>query len=212
MVYEKIPFTVDVEQLQKFYAAQVKPLPPMMSNTYWGGWSIMSPSGDYKDGWQSGHKCFSGSMGEAVWDVEKAHKLGFRPRMEHKVPTQLCTGYVLQVVQQIAQLGFNPRRARWSLLTAGGMSALHQDFLSDDCAVRLHIPIITNPGCVFVSRGEEEHIPADGSIYLVKVNCMHQVINRGREDRVHIIMDVWDSQWVSQHHRMPFKNTRSQSL
>jgi hypothetical protein len=46
-------------------------------------------------------------------------------------------------------------------------------------------------------------MPADGSCYLVAVNCLHRAYNHGNEDRIHIIMDVIDDVGISKYHRTP---------
>ena len=36
---------------------------------------------------------------------------------------------------------------------------------------RLHIPIITNPGCLMVRKNAVKHMPADGSVWITN-NCI----------------------------------------
>jgi hypothetical protein len=52
---------------------------------------------------------------------------------------------------------------------------------------RLHIPIITNPGCRFVIEDRSFHIPADGSVWVVNAEKYHNFFNGGEEDRIHLV-------------------------
>jgi hypothetical protein len=77
---------------------------------------------------------------------------------------------------------------------------------------RLHIPIITNPGCRFVIEDRSFHLPADGGVWIVNAKKYHNFFNGGEEDRIHLVAtlpfsklftkkkntnnQLWD-QWVS---------------
>ena len=50
---------------------------------------------------------------------------------------------------------------------------------------RLHIPIITNPGCIMVIEDVAKHLPADGSVYITNNLKYHNAFNGGEENRVH---------------------------
>ena len=52
---------------------------------------------------------------------------------------------------------------------------------------RLHIPIITNPGCRMVIENNALHMPADGGVWIVDATKYHNVFNGGEEDRIHIV-------------------------
>ena len=52
---------------------------------------------------------------------------------------------------------------------------------------RLHIPIITNPGCRFVIEDRSFHLPADGSVWVVNAKRYHNFFNGGEEDRIHLV-------------------------
>lgn len=204
MIYEKIDLGIDIDRLREYYHTNVAVLPPVMQSTAFGGWSILSYVGTYTDGWQTGHLCFkTDAQGVPYWDYELAEKLGVRLEAEHCNPTEVCTGYMLEVISWIRELGLNPCRARWSLLRAQSESTLHRDAADATYAVRLHIPVITNSQCTFYAGEEFAHMPADGSAYLIKVNRMHQIFNKSNEDRIHIIMNVFDAIGISKHHRMP---------
>lgn len=52
---------------------------------------------------------------------------------------------------------------------------------------RLHIPIITNPGSLFVVNHHVTHLPADGSVYFTDTRGYHTAFNGGETTRVHIV-------------------------
>ena len=52
---------------------------------------------------------------------------------------------------------------------------------------RLHIPIITNPGCIMVIENAAKHLPANGSVYITNNVKYHNFFNGGEENRVHLV-------------------------
>ncbi len=52
---------------------------------------------------------------------------------------------------------------------------------------RLHIPITTNPGSLFVVNHHVTHLPADGSVYFTDTRAYHTALNGGESHRVHIV-------------------------
>ena len=57
---------------------------------------------------------------------------------------------------------------------------------------RLHIPIITNPGCLMVIEDVAKHLPADGSVYITNNIKYHNAFNGGEENRVHLVACLTD--------------------
>jgi hypothetical protein len=58
---------------------------------------------------------------------------------------------------------------------------------------RLHIPIITNPGCKMVIEDVAKHMPADGSVTITNNVKYHNFFNGGEQDRIHIVACVLES-------------------
>jgi hypothetical protein len=52
---------------------------------------------------------------------------------------------------------------------------------------RLHIPIITNPGCIMVIEEVAKHLPADGSVWVTNNMKYHNFFNGGEEERIHLV-------------------------
>ena len=57
---------------------------------------------------------------------------------------------------------------------------------------RLHIPIITNPGCIMVIEEVAKHLPADGFAWVTNNMKYHNFFNGGEEDRVHLVACLTD--------------------
>ena len=57
---------------------------------------------------------------------------------------------------------------------------------------RLHIPIITNPGCLQVIGNVAKHLPADGSVWITNNTKYHNAFNGGEENRVHLVACLTD--------------------
>jgi hypothetical protein len=66
---------------------------------------------------------------------------------------------------------------------------------------RLHIPIITNPGCKMVIEDVAKHMPADGSVTITNNTKYHNFFNGGEQERIHLVACVLED---------PFKNGRVQ--
>ena len=52
---------------------------------------------------------------------------------------------------------------------------------------RLHIPIITNPGCSMVIENTAKHLPADGSVWITNNTKYHNFFNGGEQNRIHLV-------------------------
>lgn len=52
---------------------------------------------------------------------------------------------------------------------------------------RLHIPVVSNPGSLFVVNHHVTHLPADGSVYFTDTRAYHTALNGGGTHRVHYV-------------------------
>ena len=57
---------------------------------------------------------------------------------------------------------------------------------------RLHIPIITNPGCSMVIENVAKHLPADGNVTITNNTKYHNFFNGGEQARIHLVACVLD--------------------
>ena len=94
---------------------------------------------------------------------------------------ELENTYFKHVYDQLSQR-FKLGRTR--ILKKGPRSTLSWH---KDPEPRLHIPIITNPGCRLVVEDRAFHLPADGSVWVVNAKKYHNFFNGGEEDRIHLV-------------------------
>ena len=52
---------------------------------------------------------------------------------------------------------------------------------------RIHIPIYTNPGSLFIVNHHCTHLPADGSVYFTDTRGYHTALNGGENPRTHLV-------------------------
>jgi len=55
---------------------------------------------------------------------------------------------------------------------------------------RLHIPIVTNKGCMMVIENVAKHMPADGTVTITNNTKFHNFFNGGEQARVHLVACV----------------------
>jgi hypothetical protein len=210
MFYEKLKITVDIARLQQDVEKHVFALgdPVFQGDEYgydnFGGWSLLTRSGNWQDGWEVGHTGHPAEHivspgGQPNYPVHKF--LNLSHSFEHANPTEGCQGYIAEVMDVINGQGFYPRRARVSLLRPGGTTLLHQDAVGSVYMARIHIPLWTNQQCIHHCDSVDLHMPADGSVYILWVNRLHQVHNRSEQNRYHIIMDAYDTEHQTEHFR-----------
>lgn len=166
-----------------------------------GGWSLTSRDGDWKDGWGFFQNDEDNARETYFPKNENNYKalkfFNIAMSTEYDQPTQGYHGEIARVLDQIADMGLTPRRARVTCLKAGAKSLVHRDAGDNEYMARIHIPLITNPECVFISNGENLYMEP-GTVYMVWVNQWHQIRNDSDQDRYHIIMDAYDTKHVTQ--------------
>ncbi len=55
---------------------------------------------------------------------------------------------------------------------------------------RLHIPIVADPGSLFVVANHVTHLPADGSVYFTDTRAFHTAMNGGRSRRLSLVAAI----------------------
>ena len=137
-----------------------------------------------------------------------------RPGVEHPTAEDNCGRFWTRVddsyaevprdtmVDESAYSEFNPLFANTyleqvyeqliALFPIGRMRVLGKDPYNcnswhRDPEPRLHIPIITNPGSLFIVNHHCTHLPADGSVYFTDTRGYHTALNGGEDSRVHIV-------------------------
>ncbi len=62
-----------------------------------------------------------------------------------------------------------------------------------DPECRLHVPIITNPGCSMVIENVAKHLPANGKVWITNNTKYHNFFNGGEQSRIHLVACVLES-------------------
>ena len=75
-----------------------------------------------------------------------------------------------------------------SLVVPGQTIPEHVD-VKEGCTERVHVPIETDPLCVFVQEGREHYL-SPGHAWLIDPTAPHAVVHRGARDRVHLMFNV----------------------
>ncbi|MFC6335557.1 hypothetical protein GIR22_20750 [Pseudomonas sp. CCM 7891] len=174
-------FSADVDLLKKHFLEEVTKTDPILfkdNNVKYYGWAITSRDGSVDDG----VKRISDNTNN----------------IRGVTPTKVCSGYLLEVMDSLKDAGVSPYRARlMQMESEGDEMQFHVDATKETW--RLHIPITTNPDCLFEWRREDGtiesvHLPADGSAWLVRVDVQHRAINKskGSASRVHLLMGCAD--------------------
>ncbi|MBA3667171.1 MAG: aspartyl/asparaginyl beta-hydroxylase domain-containing protein [Sphingomonas sp.] len=102
------------------------------------------------------------------------------------------------IMSLMAELNCVWGRSRLMALAAGAEVPEHIDIhYYWRTHVRIHIPVITNPGVLFTCNGETVHMEA-GECWAFDSFALHNVQNQGSERRVHLVLDtvggerLWD--------------------
>jgi quercetin dioxygenase-like cupin family protein len=82
-------------------------------------------------------------------------------------------------------------------LTPGSVIKEHTDYdlALEDGNARLHVPIVTNPGVEFRLNGLRVEMN-EGECWYLRLSDPHSVVNRGNEDRTHLVIDVSVNSWL----------------
>lgn len=81
-------------------------------------------------------------------------------------------------------------RSRLMRLAGGAEVAMHVDFNYHWYSrVRIHIPVITNPGVTFFCADQQVHMKA-GESWIFNSWRRHRVINDSNQDRIHLVIDL----------------------
>lgn len=102
-------------------------------------------------------------------------------------PELLACPNILQVMEV---LGATWGRSRLMGLAAGSQVPVHIDSAYYwRTHLRIHIPVITNPGVTFTCGGESVHM-APGECWIFDSFQPHEVHNNGDQHRVHLVLDT----------------------
>ena len=104
--------------------------------------------------------------------------------------TEICSFFRNSYVEEV----YNKIKSKWRIGRFRFLMKPPRSCLSwhRDPEKRLHIPIITNPGCRMVIENESFHMPADGSVYITDNTKYHNFFNGGEINRTHLVATLLD--------------------
>lgn len=91
------------------------------------------------------------------------------------------------------------RAVRLLNLSAGAVIRPHRDneLSFEHGEARLHIPLITNPEVEFYVH-DQRVIMQPGECWYINANLRHHVTNRGKTDRIHLVIDCKVNDWLQE--------------
>lgn len=97
----------------------------------------------------------------------------------------------------IAGFKFEKTTVRLLRLAAGAIIKPHtdNDLGYEDGYFRIHIPVITNPEVEFI-LDNQRLIMNEGECWYINANFKHSVANKGKEDRIHLVIDGIRNEWT----------------
>lgn len=102
----------------------------------------------------------------------------------------ICTGYWNEILDTFRA---PVTRTRFAYMAPGHSIRPHIDY-NTTYSIRVHIPILTNPGCLMGVRDRDGehvmHMPADGSVYFLNTGLTHWAENNGDTGRVHLVISL----------------------
>lgn len=205
-LWELANIEVDIDRLKREMSEVRSSFVPYMVTSAYGGWSLLSSTGDYLDGWLKPGTVISGKVrpDDSLEDYVKAQQsIGIKPIREYCMPTQAYTPYFAELHRKVSKLGLQIFRARLAILKRGSSTVWHQDAPTGIYSARLHIALETNDKCFFEWRDSRLHMPDNGSAWFLRVDLPHRAVNFGESDRLHIIANVFDIDGVSSNFRFP---------
>ncbi len=105
--------------------------------------------------------------------------------IKEEMYSEICKPFKETYIEEV----YNLIKAEWNIGRMRFLMKPPRSCLSwhRDPERRIHIPIITNPGCRMVIEDESFHMPADGSVYITDNKKYHNFFNGGEIDRLHIV-------------------------
>ena len=160
--FVRLPYQFDVQQLQQELA--------QFQQSDW----MEHPSG------------LVGNLAIPLISLNGGDNNDFSGRMTTTPHLQRCE-YMQQVMGSFGEV---LARSRLMRLNAGAEVSPHVDFNYHWYSrVRIHIPIVTNPDVIFYCGDQKVHMQA-GECWLFDSWKLHNVINSGEQDRVHLVVDT----------------------
>lgn len=173
----KLPFTFDFEKMQ----IEVEKL--LTKN-----WINHYNNNDYSGEWNAIALLSQGG--------QSANITAFNLGTEKVIYTEVMDScnYLKEIIDSFL---FEKTTVRLLRLAAGAIIKPHTDneLGYEDGCFRIHIPVITNPEVEFILDNQRV-IMNEGECWYINANFTHSVANKGKEDRIHLVIDGIRNEWT----------------
>lgn len=182
--------TADVHALQEWYRETVCRHPRTNQGEKYGGWSVLSGNGEVSDGWTDASSAVTVTDGGPVKDKALETAFWTLHPFKYTRPTAICVGPAAKLLDDIRAAGHGHLyRVRCCWVLGNSSTSWHVD--SAEETWRIHVPVVTSPSAVLQwwVNGEKVsvHMPADGRVWMVRVDVSHRAANGDDAERIHIV-------------------------
>ena len=177
--YIRLPFCFDVLQMQQ----EVKAL----SANYW---QLHYQTQHYEGNW-------SAIPLRSVDGMENCIIISPNDKTEYKDTNFLKPGSYLSEVLSTFKAPL--QAVRLLKLDAGAVIKEHKDaeLSYEHASIRIHIPIATNDEVEFYLDKERMNL-GEGECWYMNFNLPHYIINKSKEERIHLVIDALVNDWVKE--------------
>lgn len=184
--YIKFPLLFDKELLKKD-----------VSKVLSDNWVKHYNTNDYSGDWDSIALMSQGGKSSTIYAL---------PSNNDEVIFTEILDTCLYFKEVINQFKFQKTSVRLLRLSVGAEIKPHKDYCLgyEDGCFRIHIPIITNSEVEFI-LDNTRLIMNEGECWYINANFTHSVANRGKEDRIHLVIDGIRNEWTDE---LFFKNAK----
>jgi quercetin dioxygenase-like cupin family protein len=147
---------------------------------------------------------FNQSIYEGEWAGVALRSVGGRPTQLYPDPAAEAPFADTETLERcpefrraLAQFHCPLLAARLLALAPGAVINEHRDYRLgwEDGEIRIHVPVITDPGVEFLLNGHPVQLAAGESWYL-NLNLPHRVANRSSVNRIHLVVDCVVDEWL----------------
>ena len=173
----KFPFAFDVEKLKMDVEKILNK-----------NWINHYNTNDYSGKWNAISLLSQGGKSENI--------TGFNTVSESVTYTEIINScpYLKEIIDGFL---FEKTTVRLLRLASGAIIKPHTDteLGYEDGCFRIHIPVITNPNVEFI-LDNQRLLMNEGECWYINANFTHSVVNNGREDRIHLVIDGIRNEWT----------------
>jgi Aspartyl/Asparaginyl beta-hydroxylase len=156
-----------------------------------GDWTAHFVRANYQGEWSAiPLRCAAG-------ETHPSRMIGVHSLAPHFVDTRFLDR-APAFAEVLARLHCPLKSVRLMRLSVGSRIKEHEDYDPDaeNGSVRLHVPVTTNDEVEFLLNRRPVAMAA-GSVWYLNLAGPHSVANRGKSDRVHLVIDARVNDWLA---------------